>query len=163
MAHKGPKPAPTLASAPMLLTGQAHPKPRDDRGHQKEKQSHTPALPSCGSVWQCAERPPGHAGLPHSKPATHGHSKKSLESQAEKMLDTSTGSITTPQWPHGWGAGVRKGRGMGRRQQITSETQRVFLPKGLNAVWWVLVSAEIYRTLHARNTSRPCSWHVACN
>lgn len=61
------------------------------------------------------------------------------------------------------GAGVRKGRGMGRRQQITSETQRVFLPKGLNAVWWVSVSAEIYRTLHARNTSRPCSWHVACS
>lgn len=41
--------------------------------------------------------------------------QKSLESQAEKMLDTSTGSIPTPQWPHGWGGGSKEGKRNGEK------------------------------------------------
>lgn len=59
-AHTGPKPAPALALAPTLLTGQAYPEPHDNRGHQKEKQqSHRPALPSYGSVQRGHQAMPG--------------------------------------------------------------------------------------------------------
>lgn len=40
--HDGPhrpQPAPALAVAPVLLTGQAHPEPHDDRKHQKENRA----------------------------------------------------------------------------------------------------------------------------
>lgn len=103
---QAPKPAPALA--PMLLTGQAHPEPHDNRGHQKRSRAtdlHCPPVAGCGSVQR------GHQAMmgAHSQPATHGHSKKSPESSAKKMPGPSIGSATTTQGPPGWREGKREG------------------------------------------------------
>lgn len=120
MARTGPEPAPALALAPMLLIGQAHPEPHDKRRHQKEKkQSHRPALPSGGSGWQCAERPPGPAGHLHSQPSTHGHSKKSQESWAEKMPGLLHWFRHYSSWPAGGNEGGKRD-GEEKRRQTTS-------------------------------------------
>lgn len=68
--HDGPH-RPHTSSCPGLGTHHTHkpghPEPRDDTGHQKEKQqSCRPAPPSCSRTWQCAQRPLGHAGRPWS-------------------------------------------------------------------------------------------------
>lgn len=68
--HDGPH-RPHTSSCPGLGTHHTHepghPEPRDDTGHQKEKQqSCRPAPPSCSRMWQCAQRPLGHAGRPRS-------------------------------------------------------------------------------------------------
>lgn len=96
----------------------------------------------------------------HSQPATHGHSKKSPESSAEKMPGPSISSSTTPQGPHGW----REGEGGKRdREEKTGhnlrDTQQAFLPRGECSVGsW---SQQRSIQLCTRNTG--CSWHVARN
>lgn len=120
MVHRGLKPAPALALALMLPTGQAYPEPRDDRRHRKEKkQSHRPV-----AVWQCAERPPGHAGCPYSQPSTHGCSKKSQESWTEKRCLASPLVLPPLLWglvASGRECGREEGREVKRRQHRTSE------------------------------------------
>lgn len=146
MAHTGPKPAPALALAPMLLTGQGHPEPHD-RKHQKEKQSHRPALPFCGSVWLCAavcREATRSCWAPARSTHSTGHSTMSPELGREDAWPPPlVRHFSGASWLAG---GSEKGKRNGKEKTTHSlrDTQRAFLPRGQSAVWAPGLSRDLY-------------------
>lgn len=153
MAHGGPKPAPALT--PMLLTGQAFPEPYN-RKHQKAQQSHRPALPSCGSGWQCAEATRS-CWAPAQPTHSPGHRRRHQKARWRRCLAHSTvRHFSGASWLEG---GSEKGKRNGEEQTTHSlrDTQWAFLLRGWSAVWAPGLSSELY------NPARPRSWHVAAS
>lgn len=131
--HDGPhrpQPAPALAVAPVLLTGQAHPEPHDDRKHQKEKQSHRAALPSCASG-HSHQVMLGACGQPTAQATQTCHRRtRQRRGLAPPRVRHSSGA----SWLAG-GSEDGKRNGEEKTTHNLRDTHGAFLPGGGSAVW----------------------------